>query len=338
MNNKSKNILVVAAGLVVLGIVLLGTAWFLGARPVQFLQNDAPGIFSWIRNPVTAGTHGGYRDWQNAYAADGQYAASVQGVDSVDLDWIAGDVRVQTYDGGEITFSETAVVGIGADKALRWGIEDGTLYIQYCPPQTAGDLPVKSLTLLLPAALAEKLDSFSFSGTSSQLEATGLTARSLSAAGVSGALTFADADAQRVTLSSVSGTMGFSGGFTQLDASSTSGDVVIDTAESGSVSVSTVTGRVTVRGFISDVTANTTSGNVELDTDPCPGRVKIGTVSGSVRLTLPSDCGFTLDFDTVSGGLDCGFPVVMGDGKYTCGDGAAELIVDTTSGSLHISA
>jgi DUF4097 and DUF4098 domain-containing protein YvlB len=97
-------------------------------------------------------------------------------------------------------------------------------------------------------------------------------------------------------------------------------------------------GRVTVYGSVSDITANTTSGDVEIDADPCPGRVEVDTVSGSVRLTLPPECSFTLDFDTVSGDLDCGFPVVMRDGEYTCGGGTAKFDVDTTSGSVHISA
>ena len=336
MKKRSITALIIAAVLLILGAVLLGTAWFLGARPTQLSEIDVSGIFPWINAPVISADNGRYRDWANDYAADGQYAAPVNGVNGISLSWLAGDVRVQAYEGADIAFTETSDEDFGADEALRWGIEGGTLYIQYCPPQTTGDLPSKNLTLLLPSALAGELDSFAFSGVSAGLTASGLNARSLSASSTSGELDFTESSARRVDLSSVSGSQRFSGGFSELDASSTSGDLFFETAERGSVEVSSISGQVTVRGSVSRINANTTSGDVEIGTDLCPDHLEIDSLSGMVRLALPGDCGFTLEFDTVSGALTSDFPVVLRDEEYVCGDGAARIDVDTTSGDVEL--
>ena len=81
------------------------------------------------------------------------------------------------------------------------------------------------------------------------------------------------------------------------------------------------------------VETDTVSGNMELRFDGCPGDIEADSTSGSVTVHLPGDVGFELDYDSVSGDLDCDFPSL----REVYGDSVMfSMDVSTTSGDLDI--
>jgi len=356
MSKALKTTLIVAGSLLMAGVLIFSLAAAFGGRLEQ-LWNENFWNVPWH---ISLGTNiTGYKGWDNAYAENGDYAVNADGLSAVNLKWIAGDVTVGVYDGSEVTFVENSGDAVTQEYALRYGVENGVLYIQYCSTSAPNDLPEKSLVVKIPAALAADMSAFDFSGTSASLTISGLTTDDFDCASVSGRIEASDITAETVCAATTSGEVRFSGSYVYMNVDTVSGKVRIDSsAAAQETKVNTTSGSVELAGEIGTLTADTISGEVDssgavyagtVDIDSasgavaiqfgnCPDDLKINTVSGSVTLALPSDSGFTLKYDTVSGGMNCGFSVVMSGNKFISGDGAANFEIDTISGGLKIQA
>jgi hypothetical protein len=91
---------------------------------------------------------------------------------------------------------------------------------------------------------------------------------------------------------------------------SVSGDIEAESVD-GPVSANTVSGEITVTGRVPELTGHSVSGDMTFDLDSSP-EVSLSTVSGDVLLRVPSDATLRLDVTTMSGELDCGFPLEGG--------------------------
>lgn len=171
------------------------------------LTEGAADIANEVIEGLLDGTDGVFagHDWDNEFSESGEYAVSAEGVSSIDIAWIAGEVDITQYDGDVISFRETALDSIPDYEALRYGVEDGTLYIQYCR-SGANDLPDKKLTLLLPEELARGLDG-------------------LNVFAVSAALGIRSVMADTVQLATISGDVYYTGTASEMGVSTVSGDV-----------------------------------------------------------------------------------------------------------------
>lgn len=122
----------------------------------------------------------------------------------------------------------------------------------------------------------------------------------------------------------------------------TSGDVQVDSVECIQFESDTVSGETDVSGVIADsVKVNTVSGDTDIRLTNGTERVSISSVSGSADIILDKNMDFTFDFDTVSGDIDCSFPVYMSGDKsdkagFTSENAELEIDVDTVSGDLTI--
>lgn len=330
MNRTIRNILIVACAMLLAGAVFIAAAFALG---VDLKKQWSIGDFSTVN--IGMGGQIGYRDWTNAYSGDGSYRLNAEGVESVDLKWIAGNVSVIVYEGSDIKIEENALSDITEEVALRYGTENGTLYIQYCAWTVSGNLPEKNLTVSIPQTLAMNMDTFNYDASSADLSVSNLTVRRFAFDASSGSLAADDLVAETADLDSSSGWIGFTGKFTKLNAGSTSGTVtIVSNGEAESTSVSTSSGDVFLVGSFGDLTVDTTSGRVSsygnladggeaaaselpdtrivansADIDTSSGdvtmrcsipRVNIGTTSGRVMLDCAA-CPDALDIDTSSG-------------------------------------
>lgn len=215
-----------------------------------------------VANDIIEGFSGGMdgvfsaHDWYNEYSESGEYAVSAEGISSLDIAWIAGGVDITPYNGEVISFSETSREDLSARSALRYGVEDGTLYIQYCRSD-ANDLPAKELTVLVPESLASGLGELSVSSISAAVDISGL--------------------------------------------------------EAGTARLSTISGSVFYSGRADILYVSTISGGVRLAPDATPQNILADTVSGNVELAL-SDEDWTLNFSTASGAFTSDFPGVSSGG------------------------
>src|SRR4029079_29613 len=101
--------------------------------------------------------------------------------------------------------------------------------------------------------------------------------------------------------------------------------------------IGTVSGDVRVRdASASRLTVNTTSGEFEFSGGLDRGGANsVSSISGDVKLELPSDSGVRLDASTVSGSISSDFDLSNREEgrrslKGAIGDGAADLTIGTT--------
>ena len=290
MKKSVKITLLVAAVLVGLGLCIAVVGVLMGGR------------ISDLRNTYYDG-----REWHHGDALDGSYTGGeirvpAEDITALDIDWVAGDVKIMVTDGEEIVVTEHADRGIPAEYALQLEADD-TLRIRYSNDVWGIDMPEKDLTVLLPRTVAENLTAVDLSGVSADFAVGKLTVRD--------AFSF-DTTSGKLEMQSMN-------------------------APQAKADVSSVSGKVELDGSFREVKAGSTSGEIDLMLRNAPAAVEVSTVSGEVDVELPAGTGFTLDYSTVSGELECDFPLTKSvDGKFVCGDGACRIEVGTTSGSLSV--
>lgn len=290
MKKSVKITLIVAAVLVGLGLCIAVVGALMGGR------------ISDLRNTYYDG-----REWHHGDALDGSYTGGeirvpAEGITALDIDWVAGDVKIMVTDGEEIVVTEHVDRGIPAEYALQLEA-DNTLRIRYSNDVWGIDMPEKDLTVLLPRTVAENLTAVYLSGVSADFAVDRLTVRD--------AFSF-DTTSGKLKTEALMATGA------KADVNSVSGDIELD-------------------GSFREVKAGSTSGEIDLKLRNGPAAVEVSTVSGEVDVELPAGTGFTLDYSTVSGELEYDFPLTKSkDGKYVCGDGACRIEVGTTSGSLSV--
>ena len=290
MKKSVKITLIVAAVLVGLGLCIAVVGALMGGR------------ISDLRNTYYDG-----REWHHGDALDGSYTGGeirvpAEDITALDIDWVAGDVKIMVTDGEEIVVTEHADHGIPEEYALQLEA-DNTLRIRYSNDVWGIDMPEKDLTVLLPRTVAENLTAVDLSGVSADFAVGKLTVRE------------------------------------SFSFDTTSGKLKTEvlTATGAKADVNSVSGDIELDGSFREVKASSTSGEIDLKLRNGPAAVEVSTVSGEVDVELPAGTGFTLDYSTVSGELEYDFPLTKSkDGKYVCGDGACRIEVGTTSGSLSV--
>lgn len=238
------------------------------------------------------------RHWSNAYSSVGFYDIPISDVTSLDLSWMKGEVTLKPWLGEVIRLHETAVEEA---YALQYGVENHTLYIQSCAPGHYTGMPDKTLTVWIPAQLAESLEE--------------LHAQTFSAS-----LTVQELSATRMNLQSVSG-------LTELYE-----------VEAEEANFSSVSGDMTWDGVIQAVTMRTTSGNIQAIPGQAPEEMSLTTLSGDIELYMPQGVKFSIYFDTTSGQMVGNYPLYGTEGgkQYYIGSSDLEYTVNTVSGNLAV--
>ena len=248
MKKSVKITLIVAAVLVGLGLCIAVVGALMGGR------------ISDLRNTYYDG-----REWHHGDALDGSYTGGeirvpTEDITALDIDWVAGDVKIMVTDGEEIVVTEHADRGIPAEYALLLEA-DNTLRIRYSNDVWGIDMPEKDLTVLLPRTVVENLTAVDLSGVSADFAVGKLTVRD--------AFSF-DTTSGKLEMQSMN-------------------------APQAKATVSSVSGKVELDGSFREVKAGSTSGEIDLMLRNAPAAVEVSTVSGEVDVELPAGTGFTLD-------------------------------------------
>jgi len=166
-------------------------------------------------------------------------------------------------------------------------------------------------------------------------------------------------------VASVSGSVGVTSGVPDVDVNSVSGDVTFDNSGTtmtrahlqtvsgninakglaGHVKVETVSGDMVVSaGAVQDLEAGTVSGDANLTFAPAShASVKLESMSGDLRVHLPSSVSAHIEATTFSGGIDSDFGKVktqeMGPGSSLdaqAGSGDARINAQSFSGNIEL--
>jgi len=244
-------------------------------------------------------------------------------IHSIDVEWLAGSVRISATKEDEIIIRET--VTSDSRDALRWRVRDGELQIRYCKPRFFGrnEPQKKNLEILLPSSMLPEnggLQRIKIENVSSLIDIGNLGVTDLEIENVSG-----DIDIGNDVIGS-------------MDLETVSGGVNISLTRIGDLELSTVSGNINMEGEVRYIDLSGVSARLFVNSSTCPDKLSVETVSGTVHLSIPADSGFHLSMDSISGSFHApDFSVsARGDGEYICGDGYADFDIESVSGSINI--
>ena len=255
------------------------------------------------------------------YTAGG---AEIEGeVKNLAIDWTDGEVNIAYHAKSTVEISETASKAISKDEALHWWLDGNTLRIQYAKSGFSlrrlfsFGSKNKMLTVALPEGTA--LDDVEIDVTSGNVKVPDLRAENVKIGLTSGDLAIKQ-----------------SGATERMELTNTSGNIDAAVSDVGSLVVDVTSGDINVEGgAVKNASVKKTSGKIGIKLTAFDD-LKIKATSGNITAALPSEPGYRAEIDTTSGNFD--YTVALArDGKaYTCGDGSAKLIIDSTSGNVRL--
>lgn len=262
-----------------------------------------------------------YAKYANADAYEvGSAHISADGIEKVEIDWVAGSIEVEQTASPTILLEEAESIEKDSMK-LHYYLDGNVLRVKYCQAGYRGkiDTREKNLRVEIPAGLSLEVDCVSAGLTIGVLEC-----KNLSIETTSGNLT-----AERISCA-------------KADLETTSGALDVGELRADALSVESTSGKISVtRLFVSSLDAETTGGALAFGIYKALSG-EIESVSGNIVLTLAEGLGAEVLLDTVSGGFTCekkydkqkgGKYLVYGvDGVST----ECKLGVETTSGNIRI--
>ena len=277
------------------------------------------------------------------YANSDKYSVGVSEItdkiENIEIDWPSGGVSVVSHSGNTVLLSEKAEEGISDDLHVHWWLEDTTLHVKFAASGASLMLfntGHKELTLKVPESLS--FDDVVIRAASAEIDASDLTAETLSVSTASGDVSISCA-ANTIKLNSASGNI-------QLEQKDEACEVSIDTA-SGKInanlsrvdkaSFESASGKIKVTAAsVDSLSAKATSGSVSCEFEAAPSACKLHAVSGEVTLILPDASDFTANISTTSGDFESDFALKRDGKTYICGNGSANIDIETTSGDVSI--
>ncbi len=268
----------------------------------------------------------------------GDMAAAPGEIQRIEIEWAAGEVAVQGWDGDSIQFQEASDSQLNDRTRMFWQADGDTLTVRYREGLGLGGvLGEKFLLVLVPDGMLADLE---IQTASANIQLGGLELGTLTAAAASGGITPAGCYAQTAELSTTSGNLEFYGFYAEkLTLSTTSGTISGDFAgrdmEAGSTSGDM---DLTLCADAERVQVFSVSGDVHLYADTVVTTAfELGTVSGNISLGLLADQGFALEYTTVSGDfLPSDYALSREGGKYVYNGGGCEIEAETVSGDFEI--
>ena len=220
-----------------------------------------------------------------------------QDIDRLKIDWAAGKIVIVPVEGSQIAVTEEL---LGEDDEMVLKLDGSTLYVEYSENAVSlnfGSTHKKNLYITVPQDwICKELE---IDAASATVQAELLTIQKVESSTASGNHTFRDCKVEKLKLETVSGNLDYSGTLDKLDF--------------GGVSAQ------------ADVVLNN-----------FPKSIDVETVSGDLNLTLPKECGFTLEKDSVSGHFSSELETRKENGKYVYGDGQCKIEVEGVSANITI--
>lgn len=285
--------------------------------------------------------------WEVAYEygysySGGMTSTPAASLEKLDIQWAAGMVYVQSWNGDEIQiqeYSHSELTGRNSMVVEEGETPDGAqMSIRYRDGASLGTVKGdKWLTVLVPDGM---VDTLTIETTSADVWLLGLEQGEVDVSTSSGGVDLSECYFQRARIDTISGRVNFAGIYTDvLGIFTTSGDVNGD-AHCADAEVKTISGDVDLitQESTERIKASTTSGDVWLNiSNPAMESINVDTTSGHVSLIIPYDMGVSVKYSTVSGMFNSSWmDADRSNGVIVYNGGGCEIEVDTVSGHLDI--
>lgn len=283
----------------------------------------------------------------------------LNGIDTLDINWIDGNVEIVSYDGDAVELFESSDKMLDDDTVMRWRVHDGKIRVKYYKSgwkfglfgKSASNLK-KKLTVKVPAEMIAEIKVETVSANVSldlQYNISEVDIETVSGDIRLNGIQTKNTSEDEIDVKTTSGRIELCGcSSSKLKCESTSGNIIADGIFDNESKFSTVSGKLELSGIFKKLRCSTVSGNINLkyggddlesykECFGALGECSIDTVSGTVRLICAEfPFGFVADMDTVSGGFSSDFATSAANNKYTYGQGEFEIDFESVSGSLKI--
>ncbi len=251
-------------------------------------------------------------------AVQTQFEAEMQGVQNIRLDLVCEGIDVVVTNESKIRIEEHSNRQMDEEDMIRCSVNGGTVAVESGLKNEwfsgfswakYGDIQV---TLYVPSAYKNSLDLYS----------------------VSGRVDVQDAQASRARLETISGSINARNSrFSSLDLKSVSGGIVAVGCNADDATANNVSGAILVNeSAFKELSGKTISGAYDVDLNDMPGDINISSVSGALTLKLPENSGFSLQTNSVSGGVYNDFAIAHGVYK----EGGSRVTLETVSGGISV--
>lgn len=228
-------------------------------------------------------------------------ATKASDVQHLDIEWAVGSITILPDSGSDqILIRESRV----SDEKYAMHITQAQdkLKIEYCDEDRFfgfgnHDMEEKDLTISVPADWI--CHSLEIDAAAAEVTVSGLTVREVEFDGASALCRFENCQIDKLDADTASGDIFFSGTLEELDFDAASAHFT---------------------GILQNVPR-------QIDTD---------SMSGNLELTLPEDCGFTMNLDALSGNFQSDFSTECYGSTYKHGDGRCHINVNAMSGDVKI--
>jgi len=260
---------------------------------------------------------GGISNFENlsgSFEVQGEHSVTDARIDSININWTAGEITVQPHNGNDIRIIESAQRELRSNEVLQYSISGNTLIINFFESNSniMRSAPRKNLEVLVPQALSESMDVLDVSTVSGNIDIFEITANVLNC-------------------DSTSARIGVSGSFNRANLGNVSGSTALNNmAENSIADVDTVSGSTSLVGSFDRVSVSAVSGSTTIESIIVPSSLDVSSVSGRVDIYVP-DTGeaISVNHSSVSGGFDFSIPVLMQSGS-------AQFRISTVSGRATI--
>ena len=267
------------------------------------------------------------------YENGDKYTAGDREIDDtitkINIDYLAGDVKVRGTDTDNIKVDETANTDIDADHQVHTWVDGDTLYVRYCVSTKSINFNKieKNLEITIPEAQA--LDDFVIEVSSGNIDLDGFTTENMYSYASSGNMDI-DCSAMAIELKSSSGNVGLTqhGNSDSVKVKSSSGTIAINhdgdckafdiDSSSGKINIeqqgtvdqamihSSSGGVTIVMGTVNTLNVDVSSGGIKLDADEIKD-LSTKASSGHSEISLRK-APETSKINCSSGGIDVSIP------------------------------
>lgn len=122
----------------------------------------------------------------------------------------------------------------------------------------------------------------------------------------------------------------------EMDFDGASGLCSLVNCNVGAMDLDAASGNVNFSGCLDSLDFDGASADCTLVLTNCPSHIDLDGMSGTLDMTLPSDCGFTVACEGLSSNFYTDFATTLRNGLHHYGDGACRIEIDAISGKVEI--
>ena len=294
------------------------TALVLAGLVIWFVTGSLFGGWfgNWGNNMPFGINIGGFENLTGPFTTQGNETISTSGLNTIRVNWVAGDVTIIPHDGNDVKIEEFAQRELRDNEQMRVTIDGASLSIDFRGKGTfRGNMPRKNLEVLVPRTLSENLTNLTVNSTSGNIKVDDFKADTVKIISVSAGIRVSGINANNVELNTTSGAITASAiRAGKLGTSSVSGAVNLSDTVATAVDCSTTSGATYLSGEFEKVDVSSVSGSTVIKSATVPGGVNVSSVSGAIDLHIPDTGTITVSHSAVSGRFSSEVPVTMQNG------------------------